>query len=88
MKKIYFSIIAMFFVLTSGLAQDTKSPPPEDRQVLFGEQHLHSEWSSDAFTLGVRQTPEDAYKYAMGEEITLSTSGKRLRNRRLMILLV
>ena len=50
-------------------AQD--APDPADRQLYFGEQHLHSEWSPDAYATGVRQKPEDAYRWALGEEITL-----------------
>jgi len=59
-------------------AQDA-APDPAKRQVYFGEQHLHSQWSPDAYAAGTRQKPEDAYRWAMGEEITLSTTGEKLR---------
>ena len=49
------------------------------KNVYFGEQHLHTRNSFDAFTIGVRQTWEDAYRYGRGEEITLSTSGKKIK---------
>lgn len=39
------------------------------RNVYFGETHIHTSLSSDAFVFGVRATPEDAYRYAMGESI-------------------
>ncbi|MBT4522514.1 MAG: DUF3604 domain-containing protein, partial [Halieaceae bacterium] len=35
----------------------------------FGELHVHSQNSVDAYTTGVRVTPEDAYRYARGEPI-------------------
>jgi hypothetical protein len=59
------------------LAQNA-APDPADRQLYFGEQHLHSQWSPDAYATGTRQTPEDAYRYAQGEEITLSTTGEKI----------
>jgi hypothetical protein len=43
------------------------------KNVYFGEQHLHSSWSADAYATGSRQKPEDAYRWAMGEgEVTLN----------------
>ncbi|MGL1889663.1 MAG: DUF3604 domain-containing protein [Reichenbachiella sp.] len=49
--------------------------------VYFGEQHLHTRNSFDAFTVGVTGTWADAYKYAMGEEVELSTSGKKMKRK-------
>ena len=43
---------------------------PKDRQVLFGETHLHTALSFDSYIFGNRNTPEDAYRYAKGEAIT------------------
>lgn len=45
------------------------SDKPENRQVLFGETHLHTVLSFDAYIFGNRNTPEDAYRYAKGETI-------------------
>ncbi len=61
-----------------GLAQDS-APDPADRQVYFGEQHMHTRNSFDAFTIGVRQTWEEAYRYGRGEEVTLSTTGHKIK---------
>ena len=54
---------------------------PEDRQVYFGEQHSHTRNSFDAFAAGVQGTWEDAYRYGMGEPITLSTTGVTIQRR-------
>ncbi|CAN5393591.1 hypothetical protein BH09BAC3_BH09BAC3_27330 [soil metagenome] len=35
----------------------------------FGDLHLHTSLSADANFLGTNTLPEDAYKYAMGEEV-------------------
>jgi hypothetical protein len=37
--------------------------------VYFGEQHLHSSASPDAFAFGTRNDANDAYRYAKGEAI-------------------
>jgi hypothetical protein len=55
------------------------SGPNPLKNVYFGEQHIHTQNSPDAFTLGTRGTWEDAYRYAMGEEITLSTTGQTIK---------
>ena len=49
------------------------------KNVYFGEQHMHTRNSFDAFTIGVGQTWEDAYRYGMGEEVTLSTTGQKIK---------
>jgi hypothetical protein len=40
---------------------------------LFGDTHLHTSNSGDAFAAGARLTPEDAYRFARGEEVVSST---------------
>ncbi|WP_108661458.1 DUF3604 domain-containing protein [Acuticoccus kandeliae] len=41
---------------------------------LWGEQHLHTSWSPDAFAGGTRVGPDEALRYAKGEEIVSSTN--------------
>lgn len=41
---------------------------------LFGDTHLHTSNSGDAFAAGDRLTPDDAYRFARGEEV-VSSSG-------------
>ena len=48
------------------------------KNVYFGEQHLHTAASPDAFAVGTRGTGDDAYRYAKGEEVKLSTTGKKI----------
>jgi hypothetical protein len=58
-------------------AQPAAAPVPEaapqpnpDRNAYFGEEHIHTSWSVDAWVLGNRITgPDDAYKYAQGQTI-------------------
>lgn len=41
-----------------------------ERQAYYGETHLHTSWSFDAFIFGdTKSTPEDAYNYAKGKPL-------------------
>lgn len=40
-----------------------------DREAWFGELHIHTTQSFDAFIMGVRTTPEEAYRFARGETV-------------------
>jgi hypothetical protein len=45
---------------------------------LFGDTHLHTSFSMDAGAFGARLTPQDAYRFARGEEVT-SNSGQPVK---------
>ena len=45
------------------------------RNVYFGEQHLHTQDSPDAFAMGTRNTVDDAYNFCKGNPIKKSTGG-------------
>jgi hypothetical protein len=47
-------------------------------RVLWGDTHLHTSYSTDAGMVGCRLGPEDAYRFARGEEV-ISNSGQRVR---------
>ncbi len=54
------------------------SVAPADRVALFGDMHIHTMYSHDAFMGTVRTTPDDAYRYARGEAIP-HPSGESIR---------
>jgi len=91
-----FSLALIGFALPV-LAQDlnldpgsVKSPEPEyspflehnyPDYVYFGDTHVHTSYSTDAGMVGNRLGPDEAYRFAMGEEVT-SSLGVRARLQR------
>jgi hypothetical protein len=56
-------------------------------RVYFGDTHLHTSYSTDAGMIGNRLGPDEAYRFAKGEEVTAST-GTRARLQRPLDFLV
>jgi len=56
---------------STGQTSNEPAPPPNpDRNAYFGEEHIHTSWSMDAWLMGNRITgPDDALKYAQGQTI-------------------
>ncbi|MFO0687387.1 MAG: DUF3604 domain-containing protein [Myxococcota bacterium] len=57
------------------------TPPAEGRApgepgLFFGDLHVHTAWSFDAFDRGVRAEPDAAYRFARGEKIRHATGGR------------
>ncbi|MDP7145306.1 MAG: DUF3604 domain-containing protein, partial [Pseudomonadales bacterium] len=59
----------LFALLIAALPMATMANG-EERQAYFGDLHVHTRYSFDAFMFGTRATPDDAYRYARGEAIT------------------
>ena len=54
----------------AAFSPDSAPQPNPDRNAYFGEEHIHTSWSVDAWVMGNRITgPADALKYAQGETI-------------------
>jgi len=60
--------------------RDADGPNPLNN-VYFGEQHLHTSASPDAFAFGTRADANDAYRYAKGEAIKNAQSGEMIQKR-------
>ncbi len=57
-------------------------------KLLWGDTHLHTLNSADAFSFGARLSPTDAYKFARGEEVVSNTGQKAKLKRPLDFLVV
>ena len=63
------SAVMFGFILVMAMAAVAQEKNPE-RNAYFGETHVHTSWSFDAFIFGNHITgPADAYKYFKGETI-------------------
>jgi hypothetical protein len=51
------------------------------KNVYFGEQHMHTQNSFDAYTIGVRGTWAEAYEFALGKPSKLSTTGEKMQRK-------
>ena len=51
-------------------------PTEVPRQAYFGDTHVHTGWSADAGMDGAVTSPVDAFRFALGEEVTSNTGQK------------
>jgi len=58
-------------------AQDVKTNPLRD--VYFGNLHVHTKWSFDAYINGAKAGPDEAYRWAKGEAIPGGGDGTPLK---------
>ena len=57
----------------SSLAELEAAVPDEPlKRAYFGETHVHTSYSLDAYIGGARLTPSDAYRFAKGETVTIN----------------
>jgi hypothetical protein len=86
MKTIYSRsglLIGLAVVASTGVAFAAPDYSPNvgasaPKKLLWGDTHQHSGWSGDAGAMGARLSPEDAVRFARGEEVT-SSSGQKAR---------
>ncbi|MFT4822836.1 MAG: hypothetical protein ACJAUG_001762 [Halioglobus sp.] len=96
---LYFLLVTCVALAQFSLAQDEKGPSQQLRQYnevrepcvshdplmqpFFGDFHVHTRYSLDASTQGTRTTPDQAYRFALGEKIGIQPweeSGESVRS--------
>ena len=69
------SIDSSIFDKEISSSYERPKPNPE-KNVYFGDLHVHASNSFDAYTFGTLASPSDAYRYAQGEAILHPTGYK------------
>ena len=73
-KRAMYLLLAAFAASSGAQAEDNKyyanAPNENATDVYFGDAHVHTSMSMDAAAWGASQSPEGAYRYARGEEVT------------------
>ena len=69
------TLLALMLSAIAGVGQAQERAPCGDyrteRQLFFGDTHIHTAYSLDAAIQGARNKPADAYRFARGEKIGL-----------------
>ena len=71
-------VVGVMALLATCLAAGSTHAAAPVRDAYFGDTHIHTMYSFDAFMGNVRTTPDDAYRYAKGEPID-HHAGMKLR---------
>ena len=84
---VLFAVAALLIAPSAILAQSKGEPgrgsgkPNPLKNVYFGEQHLHSQDSPDAYAMGTRNTPDDAFNFCKGLAVKKNTTGKMVQKK-------
>ncbi|HVP85449.1 MAG TPA: DUF3604 domain-containing protein [Rhizomicrobium sp.] len=79
-RKLLLSSFLVAFCAGAAAAQETPTPPgqmyhsnlpPDQRRAFFGELHVHTGLSFDAWARGSRILPDEAYKFGKGESVVV-----------------
>jgi hypothetical protein len=78
-KALIAAIAAALLASGNGALGSGDIPHNSQKNLYFGETHVHTAYSLDAFLGGTRQTPGDAYRFARGETVVVNGQPHRLR---------
>ena len=66
-------------LLATGAVAADRPPPNPLKNAYFGDVHIHTGYSFDAYTNGTITSPSDAYEWAQGKPIQGSKNGPKLQ---------
>lgn len=67
--------ITLLCVAPQSYSSGQPEAPAVDRKAYFGDLHVHTKNSHDAYLFQVKATPDDAYRYARGEALQHTLGG-------------
>lgn len=70
-------------VVTETVVSESVASENRPTQVFWGDQHVHTGWSTDAGLAGTTLGPEEAVRFALGEEVNMSTGEPAQLHRKL-----
>ncbi len=70
---------ALLLVQVSIASHSVEVGSNPERNLYYGETHMHTAYSLDAFIGGTRQTPSDAYRAAKGEKVVVNGMPHQIR---------
>lgn len=79
LKPLLYGLLSSALLTTTAYAAHEKVPRNPLKQAYYGETHMHTAYSLDAFIGGTRQTPDDAYRAAKGESVIVNGQPHSIR---------
>lgn len=79
LKPLLYGLLSSALLTTTAYAAHEKVPRNPLKQAYYGETHMHTAYSLDAFIGGTRQTPDDAYRAAKGESVIVNGQPHAIR---------
>jgi uncharacterized protein DUF3604 len=76
-KTLFIPVLTICSLAAMAVAAQVEQNP--QRNLYYGETHMHTAYSLDAFIGGTRQTPTDAYRAARGETVVVNGQPHQIR---------